>query len=64
MCYFHLQVQALLLDSLILKMDKLRFFETLENIYQPAWHNVSEDMNLQLHHLENLKFRVFDLSFP
>ena len=42
MCCFYLQVQAPLLDSLTLKMEKLRFFETLVTIYQPAWHNVPE----------------------
>jgi len=60
MCCFHLQVQALLLNSLTLKMEKLSFCETLVTIYQPAWHNVPKDINLQLHHPENLKFRIFD----
>ena len=64
MCCFHLQIQALLLDSLTLKMEKLRFFETLVTIYQSAWHNVPEDMNPQLHHPQNFKFRIFGLSFP
>jgi len=36
MCWFNLQVQALFLDWLTLKMEKLRFFETLVTIYQQA----------------------------
>jgi len=42
MCCFCLQVQAPLLDSLTLKMEKLKFFKTLVTIYLPAWHNVPE----------------------
>jgi hypothetical protein len=38
-------------------------FETSVTIYQSTWRNITEDLNLQQHSCENIKYFTFSLPY-